>query len=515
MGEAQSFRGSTARATRERVVRLATNARMTVHNPLIEVQLLPVAAAGASAVGSQHLINSKLKPPLRAAACIERRALLTRLDAAFRHKLVLLAAPIGSGKTTLLTQWYRRAAPTHAVAWLSLDERDNDPVRFFSYLIGAVHGAIPGFDAYIASRHAGEPVLPIDPAAALFSESLDRVGQELTIVLDDFQWLTAPSLIRTVDFLLYRSPDTVHWIISGRCMPEISLSQLRLADQLLIVDGADLNFDDTLIVQLSRKLCRRALSADEAASIKARTEGWVAGTKLALLAAAAGPAAPADTLQEFAGSHSEVARYLGASVLHEQTAEIREFLVASSIVDRMTGELCNALLGISHSQSLLERLERLQLFIQPLDSHGHWYRYHTLFLDFLRSVLRRDAARIPMLHERASRWFAEHQLYEEALHHAFLTNDPQWRLELVARCIGSWLQEGEIADVICWSERLPRAEVLTHAGLSTAYISRAHPVPPFRRCHDCIARSRSVRRHRARRGADTPAAVARDAHDPG
>ena len=118
----------------------------------------------------------------------------------------------------------------------------------------------PGFDAYIASRRAGEPVSPIDPGAALFSESLDRVGQELTIVLDDFQWLTAPSLIRTVDFLLYRSPDTVHWIISGRCMPEIGLSQLRLADQLLIVDAEDLNFDDGLIVQLSRKLCRRALS---------------------------------------------------------------------------------------------------------------------------------------------------------------------------------------------------------------------------------------------------------------
>ncbi len=441
-----------------------------MHNPLasegaaqgaIEPQQHLAGAAGASAIGPQHLINSKLKPPLCAAACIERRPLLTRLDAAFRHKLVLLAAPIGSGKTTLLTQWYRRAAPTHPIAWLSLDERDNDPVRFFSYLIAAVHGAVPGFDAYIA---------PVDPGAALFSESLERVDQELTIVLDDFQWLTEPSLIRTVDFLLYRSPDTVHWIISGRCMPEISLSQLRLADQLSIVDAADLNFDDGTIVQLSRKLCRRALSQEEASAIKARTEGWVAGTKLALLAAAAGPA-HGETLQEFAGSHSEVARYLGASVLHEQSDEMREFLVASSIVDRMTGELCNALLGISHSQSLLERLERSQLFIQPLDSHGHWYRYHTLFLDFLRSVLRRDAARIPDLHVRASRWFAEHQLYEEALNHAFLANDPQWRIELVARCLASWLQEGEIADVLRWSERLSRTEILTHAGISTAYIA--------------------------------------------
>jgi LuxR family maltose regulon positive regulatory protein len=158
-------------------------------------------------------------------------------------------------------------------------------------------------------------------------------------------------------------------------------------------------------------------------------------------------------------------------VLQEQSPEIREFLIASSVVDRMTGELCNALLGISHSQSLLDQLERSQLFIQPLDSHGHWYRYHTLFLDFLRSVLRRDAAHIPVLHERASRWLAEHQLYEEALHHAFLANDSHWRVELVARCVVVWLQEGEIADVIRWCERLPRAELLAHAGICTAYIS--------------------------------------------
>jgi LuxR family maltose regulon positive regulatory protein len=448
-----------------------------VHNPLASegtghgaIEPHQSTAAAALAAGSQHLINSKLKPPLCAAACIERRALLTRLDTAVRHKLVLLAAPIGSGKTTLLAQWYRRAAPLRAVAWLSLDERDNDPVRFFSYLIGAVHGAVPGFDAYIASR-AGGPTLPIEPAAALFSDSLERVSQALTIVLDDFQCLTAPSLVRSVDFLLHRSPDPVHWIISGRCLPQISVSQLRLADQLSIIDAEHLNLDDGTIVQLSRKLCRRALSAEEAAGIKARTEGWVAGTKLALLAAAAGPAGAAETLQEFAGSHSEVARYLGASVLQEQSPEIREFLVASSVVDRMTGELCNALLGISHSQSLLEGLERSQLFIQPLDSHGHWYRYHTLFLDFLRSVLRRDVARIPVLHARASRWFAEHQLYEEALHHAFLASEPQWRIDLVARCLASWLHEGEIADVLRWSERLPRTEIMAHAGIATAYIA--------------------------------------------
>jgi LuxR family maltose regulon positive regulatory protein len=454
-----------------------------VHNPLLseaaahgphqslgEPQpLFATVPAAPATAAAQHLINAKLKPPFPAAACIERRALLSRLDAVSRRKLVLLAAPIGSGKTTLLTQWYRRAARTRPIAWLSLDERDNDPVRLFSYLIGAVRSVVPGFDAYISSGHERDALGP-DPAAGVFSDSLERIEQELVVVLDDCHSLTAPPLVRTIDFLVHRSGPNIHWVISGRGLPDISQSQLRLTDQLDVIDALDLNFDSVLIAQLSRKLCRRPLSAQEAECIRSRTEGWIAGTKLALLAAA-DSAATSETLQQFAGSHCEVARYLGASVLQEQSDEIREFLLASSIVDRMTGELCNALLGIQHSQSLLERLQRSQLFVQPLDSHGHWYRYHTLFLDFLRSCLRRDPGRIPVLHERASRWFVEHQLYEEALHHAFQAANQQWRIELVTRCVGVWLQEGEIADVIRWCERLTRAEVLGHGSLCTAYIS--------------------------------------------
>lgn len=449
--------------------------------------------ADSGDAGSYHLINSKLKPPLPAAACIERVALLSRVDAAVRHKLVLLAAPIGSGKTTLLTQWHRRALNDHAIAWLSLDERDNDPVRFFSYLIAAVRGVVSGFDAYIASPPDDEPALAADPAAAVFSESLGRIDRELIVVLDDFQWLTAPSLVRAIDLLLQRSPDHVHWIIAGRCLPDVNLSQLRLRDQVVMIDGADLNFDTGLIVQLSRKLCRRPLSHEEAECIRSRTEGWVAGVKLALLAAA-------DSVQQFTGSHCEVARYLGASVLQEQSAEIREFLVASSIVDRMTGELCNALLGISHSQSLLEHLERSQLFIQPLDSHGHWYRYHTLFLDFLRSCLRRDVASVPALHERASRWFAEHQLYEEALQHAFAASNEDWRRELTARCVGVWLQNGEIGEVLRWCEKLPHSEVIGHASICIAYISSLilcrrfeEAVIALREVETCTAASRAMR----------------------
>lgn len=414
---------------------------------------------------------SRLKPPLPAAACVARPPLLTRLDTASRCKVALLVAPIGSGKTTLLTQWYRQAAADRSVAWLSLDESDDEPQRFFTGLIGAVRSVVPGFDAPTpGDRHEAADAAGSPPLHTAVSESLGRLSQDLVIVLDDIQWLAAPALVRSLDFLLHHSPGHVHWVLSGRCVPGLNLGPFRLSDQLATLSAADLNVDSALILQLGHQLCGRPLSGAEADGILARTEGWVAGVKFALLAASE-PGGTDDGLQAFSGAHTDVARYLDTCVLQAQSAEVRDFLVASSIVDKMTSELCNALLGISHSQGLLEQLERSQVFTRALDSHAHWYRYHPLFLDFLRGCLRRDAARLPVLHERASRWWAEHQFFAEALHHAFLGSQAEWRRELVARCARAWLQSGEIGAVVHWCEKLPRAEVMGHEDMCAAYIS--------------------------------------------
>src|SRR5687767_11963579 len=320
---------------------------------------------------SHHLVYSKLKPPRAAATCIQRPALLSRLDATSKQKLTLLTAPIGSGKTTLLTQWHDHVISEQAVAWLSLDEADDDPLRLFTYLIAAVRVACPPFDAHIAHGHDASEAL--SASSSIFISALGRIERPLTIVLDDVQSVSSPALVRALDTLLQRSPDHVRWILCGRGMPTLHMSQLRLNDQLATLSAAELDFDIESIVQLGQKLCQRTLSEQEAACILRQTEGWVAGVKLALLA----DAEPRDGTDDFNGSHHEVARYLGTSVLQEQTQELRDFLLASSVPERITAELCNALLGINHSQRLLEQLERSQLFIQPLDSHGHWYRYHT------------------------------------------------------------------------------------------------------------------------------------------
>lgn len=415
--------------------------------------------------GPHYLIQGKLSPPQCAATCIERGALLARMDAAAARKLTLLAAPVGSGKTTLLAQWHRHACAAQAVAWLSLDEQDNDPVRFFSYLIAAVRSACPAFDAYLPHRRGEDESL--DAAIDVFIASLSRMGTPISIVVDDLQMLGTPVLVRAVDALLLQSPAGIRWILSGRGLPALHTGELRLNDQLMTIGSEDLNFDIGEIVQLGEQLGHRPLTRQAAQSIRRSTEGWVAGVKLALLAAAGSR----DGIGDFNGSHYEVARYLGTSVLHEQPAELREFLIASSVVDRMTAELCNALLGVTHSQSLLEQLERSQLFVQPLDSHAHWYRYHTLFLDFLRSQLRHDTARLSSLNERASRWYAEHQLYDEALHHAFAAGNEEWRLELLERCATAWLRAGETVAVIHWISKVPHNVILSHSGICRSYIA--------------------------------------------
>lgn len=413
----------------------------------------------------RQLVRGKLKPPPCAATSIERTALLLRLAEGGQRKVTLLTAPIGSGKTTLLAQWYRRASAEQAVAWLSLDELDDEPGRFFSYLMAAIREVCSAFDAYLPHQRRVEHSL--DAVTSALIASLGRLDRPVSIVLDDLHMLSTPALVRALDALLLRSPAGVRWMLSGRGLPALHMSQLRLNDQLMTLGADDLNFDTAAILQLGEKLCCRALTGEEAASIQRSTEGWVAGVKLALLAAVDSR----DGLRDFNGSHYEVARYLGTSVLQEQSVELRDFLLASSVVDRMTAELCNRLLGITHAQSLLEQLEQSQLFIQPLDAHGGWYRYHPLFLDFLRSCLRHDMARLSELHEVASRWYAEHQLHDEALHHAFAASNEGWRLELLDRCATHWLRSGEIVAVIHWTSKLPRNVMLGHAGICTVYIA--------------------------------------------
>ncbi|WP_223645341.1 LuxR C-terminal-related transcriptional regulator [Corallococcus sp. EGB] len=418
-----------------------------------------------------HLLPTKLAPPRTASVLVSRTAALRKIDLGVGGKLVLVTAPLGSGKTTLLTQWACEPRGSGLLAWLSLDERDNAPERFFSYLVGAIRRAAPEFDAYIPGQLDAQVALPLEHATTVVLRSLWNLGRELVVVLDDFHVLRERALVRAFSYLLDHSPPHVHWIVSSRNPPELDLAKLKLTEQLVTLDSRDLGLDGEAIHQLGQRLCGATLAPEDVEYLRARTEGWVAGVKLALLTAGE-HASVSDALRKAVGSNHDVARYLADVVLREQTEEVHAFLVLSSVVDRLNGELCNALLGITRGPALLAELERAQLFIQSLDTQHQWYRYHPLFLDFLRTQLVcTQGDRIPGLHRSASAWFAEHALPEEALTHAFASGDRGWCLELTARCAEAWMREGEIASVLHWTAKLTAEEAFRSPAICVARIA--------------------------------------------
>ncbi|WP_233261921.1 LuxR C-terminal-related transcriptional regulator [Vitiosangium sp. GDMCC 1.1324] len=435
--------------------------------------LLTDVAAHTAPIGEHpsHLLPTKLSPPQTTSVLVARGAPLRKMDRGVGGKLVLVTAPLGWGKTTLLTQWYREACAQRLFAWLSLDELDNAPERFFSYLVGAIRRAAPDFDAYIASQLDAQVELPLDHVVSVVLRSLWNLGRELVVVLDDFHVLREPALVRAFSYLLEHSPPHVHWVVSSRNLPELDLAKLKLTEQLVTLDSRDLSLDGEAIRELGQRLCDAELAPEDVEYLRSCTEGWVAGVKLALLSVGE-HANVGEALRKAIGSDRDVARYLADAVLREQTEEVHEFLVLSSVVDQLNGELCNALLGITHGPALLANLERAQLFIQPLDPQRQWYRYHALFLDFLRTQLACDFGdRIPWLHRAASAWFAEHQRPDEALKHAFASGDRSWCLELTARCAEAWMREGEIASVLHWTEKLTAEEIIRSPAICVAHLA--------------------------------------------
>jgi LuxR family maltose regulon positive regulatory protein len=406
--------------------------------------------------------ETTIEPPLLAPSSVSRPALMARLDAASKLRLVLLAAPAGSGKTSLLTQWFRQRRQRRTVAWLTLDGPPASPQALAGRLLASLAAA--GVQTAPAAG-AGDAV------PALQSLLAQRSG-DLLVVVDDVHHAQDAACLGLIDTLLAACAPGVHWVLSGRCVPALNLPAWRLRDQLEVLDGGDLAFDAAQVVQLGRKLMAEPLSRAQAERLLATTQGWTAGVKLGLLALAARPDEPGGldaALADVDGGHVDMAAYLHREVLSEQEPALQEFLVSTSVVDAMTGELCDALLGRDGSQAVLEKLERSQLFVTAQDSHGLAFCYHPLFLGFLRGRLAADPARQRALNARASHWFAAQLRFAEALAHAFRSGEPAWCAELVERAAARWLQSGDIAEVVHWSGRLPAPHLQARPALGVTF----------------------------------------------
>ncbi len=414
------------------------------------------------------ILATKLYLPPRRSAAVSRPRLIDRLNQGLRGKLTLISAPAGSGKSTLISEWAATSSNSGAqspastrIAWLALDEGDADPVRFLAYLVAAVQtvDVTLGIDALALLQSPRPP--PVESLLTMLLNDLALLTERLILVLDDYHVIEAPPVDQALSYLLDHLPSQVHLVIITREDPNLHLARLRGRGQLNEVRAADLRFTAPEAARFLNQAMGLALSADEIEALLERTEGWAVGLQLAALAlqgaiVAEGPDVSARFIASFTGSHHFVMDYLVEEVLQQQPAQLQAFLLETAILQRLTGPLCDALTGQDTGQETLERLERTNLFIISLDDERRWYRYHHLFAELLRqrsNQARRDE--LPALHQRASVWYEQHAIFDEAIEHALLARDFARAAAQIERVAESLWAGGIDSRLRRWLEALP------------------------------------------------------------
>ena len=433
------------------------------------------------------LLRTKLYiPPVRP-EIVSRPRLIERLNEGLHRRLTLISAPAGFGKTTLLSEWIHcRGAVTAPlqVAWLSLDEGDNDPTRFLAYFVAAIQTIHQDIgQSVIAALQSSQP-LPIQAILTTLINEIAAIPDRIILVLDDYHLIETQSIHDAITFLLEHLPPQMHLVIATRDDPHLPLARLRVRGQLTELRATDLRFTSSEAAEFLNQVMGLDLSADDIAALETRTEGWIAGLQLAALAlqgtiSLQGRKDATSLIKSFTGSHRFVLDYLIEEVLEQQSKSVQTFLLQTAVLDRLTGSLCDALTGEDNGRATLEMLEHANLFIIPLDEERRWYRYHHLFADLLRQRLHQSAASstgderggVDELHKRASVWYEDNGLEIEAFHHAAAAND----VERAAR-----LMEGEgiplhfrgaVAPVLNWLESLPTTVLDARPSLWVMYAS--------------------------------------------
>ena len=417
------------------------------------------APAGVADSGPDVLLATKLHVPRPRPGFVPRPRLAGALDEGLARRLILVCAPAGSGKTALLAGW----APSgnRPVAWLSLDAADNDPVRLWRHLVAALDRARPGIAERVGPL-LGPPAPPSleGLVTALINELAAQPGQdEVVLVLDDYHLIDAQPVHVSLGFLLEHLPPGLHLVLASRSDPPLPLARLRAGGQLAELRAADLRFTAAEAAALLREALGGDLPAAAVAALAARTEGWVAGLQLAALSLR-GRADPAGFVAAFSGSHRYVLDYLAEEVLDRQQEELRTFLLETSVLERLSGGLCDAVTGRDGSQAMLEQVEQAGLFLVPLDEVRGWWRYHHLFADLLRARLQQQRpGRVAGLHRAAAAWCEEHGLADDAVRHALAAGDTAWAARLVERHVETLLGRSEGATLRRWLSALPAESV--------------------------------------------------------
>jgi LuxR family maltose regulon positive regulatory protein len=405
--------------------------------------------------GQDVLVATKLHVPRPQPGFVPRRRLAQALGDGLARGRVLVCAPAGFGKTALLSDWARGAG--QPVAWLGLDGGDSDPARFWRHVVAALDRARPGLADNIG------PLLPRSLeglVTALINElAADPRPDEVLLVLDDYHLVDSGPVHESVAFLLENLPSGLRVVVSGRADPPLPLARLRARGQLAELRAADLQFTGEEAAELLNQATDLDLPGTAVAALVARTEGWAAGLQLAGLSLR-GRADPAEFAAAFSGSHRFVLDYLTDEVLDGQTEQMRAFLLETSVLERLSGDLCDAVTGRAGSQTMLQDIERAGLFLMPLDEVRGWWRYHHLFADLLRARLQAEQPdRVQPLHRAAAAWCEEHDLADDAVRHALAAGDAAQAARLVERHVETLLGRSERVTLRRWLSALPAESV--------------------------------------------------------
>lgn len=416
------------------------------------------------------LLETKFYVPGQRAGLVPRPRLRERLNRGLAAKLTLVAAPAGFGKTRLLAEWLA-AAPTEerAAAWLSLDHRDNHPATFWTYLITALHTVESGVGAGALALLASPQPPPIDALLAPLLNELNAISHEVVLVLDDYHVIDARDVQDGIAFLLDHLPPQLHLVIATRADPALPLARLRGRGELAEVRAADLRFTPDEAAAYLNEVMGLELAPLEVAALEGRTEGWIAGLQLAALSMQ-GRDDRAGFIAGFAGDDRYIVDYLVEEVLQRQPDHVRRFLLETAILDRLSGPLCEAVTGQDGGKTMLDALDRGNLFVVPLDAQRRWYRYHQLFADVLRAHLADEQPdRVPELHRRASVWCAQHGERPEAIRHALAAHDFDCAADLVELAVPALRRSRQEAVVLGWLKALPDDLVRRRPVLNAAY----------------------------------------------
>ena len=413
------------------------------------------------------IVATKLYLPRLRSNVVSRPRLIERLNEGLHGKLTLISAPAGFGKTTLVSQWV--TSSERAVAWLSLDEGENDPISFLTYLVSAVQtiAATPG-EGVLRALQASQPP-SLEALLATLLNDLASITEPFVLVLDDYHVIEALAVDQALAYCVVHMPPQMHLVIATREDPRLPLARLRAQGHLTELRAADLRFTASEAAAFLTQVMGLPLSEAEITQLSGRTEGWIAGLQLAALSMQGHQDIPG-FIQAFAGDHRYIVDYLVEEVLQRQPAPVRNFLLQTSILDQLSGSLCDAVTGQQGGDARLEALERGNFFVVPLDNRRQWYRYHHLFAEVLSvHLMAEQADQVSTLHRHASEWYEQHGSPTHAIRHALAAEDFGRAADLIELAVPAMRRSRQDAILLGWFKALPDELVHFRPVLSVGY----------------------------------------------